>query len=178
MSLIATATEFRNCFILPTGMKLFYNFTGHILKDSSMHEAGKSTLRIWGYRAAGALAAVGAIFGFLIPTSHSLLDRLTNALSFSFLGAILAGLVFLVISIIHLAFITASEKKNPILQGITFITSLFFFFGALDLVLFRGTFMLIPLVNLLYFGGDLTDTYWGCEDYVIMEEGSFCADGR
>ena len=144
-----------------------------------MNEAGKtSTLKSWGYRAAGAIAAVGAIFGFLIPTSYSLLDRLTNALAFSFIGAILAGLLFLVISIIHHAFLAASEQKNPILQGITFITSLFFFFGVLDFVLFRGTFMLIPLINIISFGGDLTGTYWGCEDYVIVEEGSFCEDGR
>lgn len=136
-----------------------------------------SSLNIWGQRAAGALGAFGAMYGFWSEVSYSLLDGLKGALGGAVLGVILAGLAWLVISIIQMAFTAAAEQNNPLSQGIIFILALFFFFGAADLLLMGGIFIIEPLIDLLY-GGDLSGTFWGCEDYITVEEGSYCADGR
>ena len=46
--------------------------------------------------------------------------------------------------------------------------------GALDLMM-GGTFIIQPIISLLL-DGNLNASFWGCDDWVSVEEGSYCAD--
>lgn len=135
----------------------------------------ESSLNIWGKRAAGALGAAGAIYGFGTEITHSLLEGIRAGLGFAVIGVILAGLVWLVITMIHMALRTAMEYDNPLMQGIMFIFGFITLCGVIDIAFLGGTFMLRPLIELL-FTGDISNSFWGCEDYITVEEGSYCAD--
>ena len=61
------------------------------------------------------------------------------------------------------------------LSTLNFSPFLIFLLATIDFLLLRGTFLILPAISLLFYG-NLEGTYWGCEDWVSVEEGSYCAD--
>ena len=85
-----------------------------------------------------------------------------------------SSIVFFPIWILTRALTVAGSQSNPIQQGIQFIVFILLIVGFFDMALFGGIFIFKPFISILI-EGNLEDTFWACEDFVVVEEGSYCA---
>lgn len=139
-------------------------------------EGISATAGTWIVRATGAVAGLGAIWGFF-GENGSIIDRLFNAV------AVGMGLVFVLIFIGWLAlriFVSAtsifSTDAHPFKQGLQFAFMLFLMALFVDGALLGQTFVVRPLLTLLA-NGDWETTYYGCPtEWVVVDGGSYCAD--
>lgn len=132
----------------------------------------------WFQRLIGAASVLGAVYGTYIGISEvkiPVLGFVIDAVSGAFGAAILMSLASLPFALILFAASSVTDVQNPLYQGAAFFWSLLIGCAAFDLLLFSGTFVCIPLIMLIT-TGDISQTYWDCTDWVIVEEGSYCAD--
>ena len=131
---------------------------------------------VWLERLTGVFGAIGVIYGFLDGISDSLFSAVVSALSAGFGFALGAYLVmYVVVMVVGVSWSIASEETWPIRQGIKFVMMLVILATVYDFLLLGGMVMFRPLLHLVL-EGDLSGTYWDCLDYVIAEEGQYCAD--
>ena len=129
----------------------------------------------WISRIYGGAAVVFGIWGFF-QDADGIFERLGNLLVMAFGSILFVGLFVMVpLMIFDGAKNVASQEKNPFKQGIAFVWFICLASCALDLLLMGGTFIVIPIVFILFYGS-MEGTFWGCDDWVIMDEGSYCAD--
>jgi hypothetical protein len=139
-------------------------------------EGINATASTWIVRATGTIAGLGAIWGFF-GANGSVIDRLLNAV------AVGMGLIFILIfigwlgsSIFMLAASRFSTEEHPFKQGLQFAFVLFLLALFVDGALLGQTFVVRPLLTLLV-NGDWETTYYGCPtEWVVIDEGSYCAD--
>ena len=137
-------------------------------------------LNPWMNRIYGMSAICGVIGGFIIGGTDGFNDgfwgRVFAAGMFA-LGVPLAIgiLIHSPLLIIIWAIGEASKEKNHFKQGVVFILHIALILGFLDWVLNRGTFIFFPFFHII-FSGSLEGTFWMCDDWVAVEEGSYCAD--
>ena len=131
---------------------------------------------VWLERLTGVFGAIGVIYGFLDGISDSLFSAVVSALGTGLGFALITYIVlYVVIIVVGVSWGVASEETSPIRQGIKFVMMLVILAAVFDFTLLGGMFVLRPLLHLVL-GGDLSGTYWDCLDYVIAEEGQYCAD--
>lgn len=120
----------------------------------------------WAYRLAGIGFVIGTVWGF-VESDGEILESLLTGAGMAFVVLILWGIISVGISI-------ASEQTNPFTQGMGFALGIVVALTLLDLALMGGMFLIWPFFTLL-FGGDWSQTYWGCmEHWVCVEEGCWC----
>ena len=129
----------------------------------------------WISRIYGGAAVVFAIWGFF-QDADGIFERLGNVLLFAFGSMLFVGLFVIVpLMIFDGAKNVASQEKDPFKQGIKFVWFICLMLAFFDLALMRSTFIITPVLTIL-FTGSMDGTYWNCNDWVNMDEGSFCAD--
>ena len=134
----------------------------------------------WINRIYGISTVCGAIGGFIIggtdPFSGGFWGRVFAAAAFAIGAPLAIGIfIFTPLQLIIWSIGEASKEKNHFKQGVVFILHITFFLGLLDFLLNRGTFIFFPFFHIL-FTGSLEGTFWMCDDWVAVEEGSYCAD--
>ena len=135
-------------------------------------------LQPWYERTMGVFIAGGAILGFVFNVTEIetlLLGRILSALVGAFGSLIFHSLLFLPIMIITSGIDAASQEKDPVRQGFSFIFFIVVLAIFFDAALLGGTFLFNPLISLI-FNGNLNDTFYGCDNWVRVDEGSYCAD--
>ena len=139
-------------------------------------------IKPWFDRTQGMFVAGIAIFYFVfVPIEFGdsflsqILSRIISALMGAITGAFMHLFLFVPIFIISSSLQHASEAKIPFFQGFTFIVAIAGFAIVFDGILLGGTFLFHPLISLI-FNGDLNDTFYGCDNWVSVDEGSYCAD--
>ena len=131
---------------------------------------------VWSERLTGVFGAIGLIYGFLEGISDSLFSAVVSALGTGLGFALITYIVlYVVIIVVGVSWGIASEETSPIRQGIKFVMMLVILATVYDFLLLGGMVMFRPLLHLVL-EGDLSGTYWDCLDYVIAEEGQYCAD--
>lgn len=139
-------------------------------------EGTNATASTWIVRATGTVAGLGAIWGFF-SANGSIIDRLFNAVTVGM------GLVFVLIFIGWLALLifasvapSFSTDAHPFKQGLQAAFMFFLVTLFIDGALLGQTFVVRPLLTLLV-NGDWETTYYGCPtEWVVIDEGSYCAD--
>lgn len=139
-------------------------------------EGISATAGTWIVRATGAVAGLGAIWGFFAENG-SIIDRLFNAV------AVGMGLVFVLIfigllgSLIFVSVASSfSTDAHPFKQGLQSAFMLFLVILFIDGAFLEQTFVVGPLLTLLA-NGDWQTTYYGCPtEWVTVDEGSYCTD--
>lgn len=132
----------------------------------------------WFQRLIGASSIMGAAYATYYGISEvqiPVLGFVIDAAIGAFGAAILITLVSIPFAFILFAATAVTDVQNPFFQGVAFIWCLMIGCAAIDLLLFQGEFVLFPLIMLIT-SGDISQTYWGCSNYVIIEEGSYCND--
>lgn len=126
------------------------------------------------WRAVGAAVPAGmllALFTGFELTFSGILDVVATGLGFGLLAIIVVYIGSLIVSV---AIDSMNSSENPLKQGATFFFGLLLIAVFLDLVFLRATFVITPLLTLI-FTGDFGDSFWGCRDaWVVVDEGSFC----
>ena len=69
----------------------------------------------------------------------------------------------------------ASQEKNPVRQGFSFVFFIVVLAIFFDAALLGRMFLFNPLISLI-FNGDLNNTFYSCDNWVSMDEGAYCAD--
>lgn len=124
----------------------------------------------WAYRLAGIGFVTGTVWGFIESDGEILGSLFTGA------GVALGVLIlwFIISFIISCGISIASEQTNPFKQGLGFAFGIVIALTVLDLAFFGGIFLIQPFFTLL-FGGDWSQSYWGCmEHWKCVEEGCWC----
>lgn len=132
----------------------------------------------WYNRVMGAAAAIGAIVGFynnFLEIHLFLIGRLLSAASGALGGVFLTSLLFIPIWIFTGAFKAAAEHDDPFIQGLKFVVFILVGVALFDFLLLGGQFVVMPTIWLVT-TGSFGSTYWGCEDWISVEGGSYCAD--
>lgn len=120
----------------------------------------------WAYRLAGIGFVIGTVWGF-VGFNGEILNSLLTGAGMAFVVLILWGIISVGINI-------ASEQKNPFKQGLGFASGIVIALTVLDLAFLGGIFLIRPFFTLL-FGGDWSQSYWGCmEHWKCVEEGCWC----
>ena len=149
--------------------------------DHYLNRTIKPLVKIWLRRLQGVSVVIGFIMGFIsnhfdidIFLVSQLLSGLFLALGFWIIPYILFIPIQILWFITDAAIESASEQGKPFWQGAHFIWFFFMMLGVLDLMM-GGTFIIQPIISLLL-DGNLNASFWGCDDWVSVEEGSYCAD--
>jgi hypothetical protein len=135
-------------------------------------------IKPWYERTMGVFIAGGAIGGFVFNVTEIelfLLGRILSALVGAFGSLVLHSLLFLPIMIITSGIDAASQEKNPVRQGFSFVFFIIVLAIFFDAALLGGMFLFNPLISLI-FNGDLNNTFYSCDNWVSMDEGAYCAD--
>ena len=135
-------------------------------------------IKPWYERTMGVFIAGGAIGGFVFNVTEIelfLLGRILSALVGAFGSLILHSLLFLPIMIITSGIDAASQEKNPVRQGFSFVFFIVVLAIFFDAALLGRMFLFNPLISLI-FNGDLNNTFYSCDNWVSMDEGAYCAD--
>lgn len=121
------------------------------------------------------VSAASSVFGFLIGLFQTEGD-IVESLMFGVVIALVAGFVSLVGGMmIRSALDYSREFRNPVAQGLAFAFMIVALLGIVDLLFMRGIYMVSPAISLV-FNQSLDGTYWKCENWAVVEEGSYCAD--
>jgi hypothetical protein len=143
----------------------------------------KNFYKKWSERFVGAIATLGAIYGFLtnpLELEIFLLGRVISAILFAISSSAIAAIFLLPFSImIKAAAYSLESNEKPFFQGVNFIymiAVLAVMFGSvLDYALFGGIFLIEPAFSLLM-NGTLDSTIWKCEHYIFDGYPNGCAD--
>lgn len=122
-------------------------------------------------RVAGALGIFSTVFS-LFWTEGDIGDSLLTGAGVAFAS----GLLTVIIGLLSTSALEYSQQfKNPMGQGVAFAFFVVIALGVLDLILLRGQTIIIPTMQIVT-ERSLQGTFWVCNNWVSVEEGSYCAD--
>lgn len=128
-------------------------------------------------------AGIGAGIGFAVVLlrfayiqaiyqSFDIGELILAALGGAFVGGIIGAIVLGVVSITKE---TANSTNSSFLKGVIYVIIPLVVLSLADLVLIRGTYVFFPILSLIT-DGSLDGTYYSCTDWIVADEGSYCAD--
>lgn len=122
-------------------------------------------------RVAGASGIFFAVFA-MFWTEGDIGDSLMTGA----VAAFVSGLLTVVVGIVGTSAVEYVHQFNhPLRQGVAFGLFVVMSCGVLDLLLLRGQLLLIPAMSIVT-ERSLQGTFWVCDNWVSVEEGSYCAD--
>jgi len=145
-------------------------------EDNEPQIVDRVMYNIWFYRSCVAIVTVGLLYGFFIE-EQSLFYRIISAGVWALIGVL--GICFVLIpACLFLVLAVDIVSKEPNFKGVVkAILSVIALAAIFDLGLLGGVYIYKPILSIL-FTGSLDGTFYSCADYVIMDEGNYCADGR